>query len=135
MIPLRSRRKAAWPRLGPVEEVSATTGQPHHGPVVHLADTPPGLTARFVQRTRRQEDGTQRIVHTGGRRLRDTHVDLLPGTPPDPAAFDQLLVSRRHDDRSFILGASSRTWTTIRSESQTEDRVTFSQVRCVAVGR
>ncbi|WP_424862837.1 toprim domain-containing protein [Streptomyces sp. MMS24-I29] len=95
--------------------MTATTGQPHHGPVVHLADTPPGLTARFVQRTRRQENGTRRIVRTGGRRLRDTHVDLQPSTPPDPAAFDQLLAFRRHGDRSFILGASTRTWTTVKA--------------------
>ncbi|MFF2955666.1 hypothetical protein ACFVVU_30505 [Kitasatospora sp. NPDC057965] len=95
--------------------VTGTADQPHHGPVVHLAGTPAGLTARFVQRTSRQDDGTRRIVRTRGKRLRDTHVDLQLAAPPDPAALDLLLSTLRQGDRGFILGATTRTWSTVKA--------------------
>ncbi|MFK0297454.1 hypothetical protein ACIQU6_44335 [Streptomyces sp. NPDC090442] len=95
--------------------VNTPTNQPRHGPVAHLPNTPPGLTARFVQRTRRQQDRPLRSARTRRTRLRDTHVDLQSNTPPDPAVFDRLLASCRHGDRNFILGASSRIWTTVKT--------------------
>ncbi|WP_030396123.1 DUF2399 domain-containing protein [Kitasatospora purpeofusca] len=91
------------------------TPDPHHGPVVHLSGTPAGLHARFVQRTRRQDDGTHRTVRVKGKRLRDTHADLLPATAPDPAALDLILSTRRQGDRRFILGATPRSWSTVKA--------------------
>ncbi|MFE2557105.1 hypothetical protein ACFXGT_13965 [Streptomyces sp. NPDC059352] len=89
--------------------------QPHHGPVMHLAGTPSGLLARTVQRTRRDSDGARRIVLERGKRLRDKHVDLLASTPADPAALEATLNEGRKGDRSFILGASTRTWSAVKA--------------------
>ncbi|TQF01994.1 DUF2399 domain-containing protein [Kitasatospora acidiphila] len=89
--------------------------QPHQGPVMHLVGTPIGLTARTIQRTRPDSDGTRRIVLQGGKRLRDKHVDLMASTAPDPAALEAVLNEGRQGDRSFILGASTRTWSTVKA--------------------
>ncbi|MCX5103690.1 hypothetical protein [Streptomyces sp. NBC_00439] len=93
----------------------AAVHQPHHGPVMHLAGTPTGLLTRTVQRTRRDSSGTQRIVLQRGKFLRDRHVDLLASTPFNPAALEASLSEGRRGDRSFILGASTRTWSAVKA--------------------
>ncbi|MFD3532643.1 hypothetical protein [Streptomyces sp. NPDC058664] len=77
--------------------------------MIHLAGTPSGLLALTVQRTRRDSDGVRRIVLERGKRFRDKHVDLLASTPATPAALEAILNEGRKGDRSFILGAPTRT--------------------------
>lgn len=92
-----------------------TAWHPQHGPVVHLAGTPSGLLTRTVQRTRRDSDGTPRIVLERGKYFREAQVDLLAVTPADSAVLEAVLHEGRKGDRSFILGATTRTWKTVRA--------------------
>lgn len=114
----------------------STALQPHHGPVIHIAGTPTGLLARTVQRTRLDSDGTRRVVLQRGKLLRDKYVDLLASTPADPAAIEAVLSEGRKGDRGFVLGASTRTWNTIRarfSDNAWPRAVSLARVGAVTV--
>lgn len=83
------------------------------GPRIDLANTPSGLAAHAVQRTRAGPDGTRIIVLQRGSRLRTEQVDLLPTSPPAPLDLSTVPELTRAGDRTFVLGASRRSWTAV----------------------
>jgi hypothetical protein len=94
--------------------VDTTSGGPSPlGPVVPLSGVPDGLIARSVQRRTRSPDGPDRIQRDRRGRLRLDEVDLSAQQQFDCSTADLAMLDRP-GDITFVLGASSRSWTSIR---------------------